>query len=201
MALTLTMTTELEAVNQMLSIIGERPVNDLETTVLTSAKIAQQKLHYTSRKIQARGWPCNEDYNYVLTPDSVTNEIVIPLTVISIGTFYQYEDYTIRDGKLYNRAKQSFQFTSPVTTNVIWFQEYDLLPEQLKDYIFIVAARELQAQYRTSTEKDKMTEKQEAEALIEVRKWKIRNSSRSILHNRPVNRVINRSYNPFGMGG
>ena len=55
-------TTELEAVNIMLSSIGEAPVNSLSSG-LVDAELAQTTLHNVSREVQAAGWSFNTEYN------------------------------------------------------------------------------------------------------------------------------------------
>ena len=54
-------TTELEAVNVMLSNIGESPVNTLEDDNVIDATVARTILKSISREVQALGWNFNTD--------------------------------------------------------------------------------------------------------------------------------------------
>ncbi len=55
MALTYTPTTELQAVNIMLALIGEQPVSTLESSY-TEALLARTELQNTSRAVQKKGY-------------------------------------------------------------------------------------------------------------------------------------------------
>ena len=55
-------TTELEAVNTMLSMIGEAPVNSLTGTLPLDATIAKNTLTEISREVQAAGWHYNTEF-------------------------------------------------------------------------------------------------------------------------------------------
>ena len=56
MATQITPTTELQAVNQMLSVIGEAPVNSITGTVTTDVSVAKNILDETSMSVQSMGW-------------------------------------------------------------------------------------------------------------------------------------------------
>ena len=55
MATQITPTTELQAVNQMLSVIGEAPVNSITGTVTTDVSVAKNILDETSMSVQSMG--------------------------------------------------------------------------------------------------------------------------------------------------
>ena len=67
--------TELEAVNRVLQMMGEAPVNSLSGQ-FGLAKQAQDTLTNVSRQVQAEGWSFNTDYEVTLTRNS-SNEIVV----------------------------------------------------------------------------------------------------------------------------
>jgi hypothetical protein len=64
--MTLTVTTKLEAVNTMLTSIGESPVNTITASTTTDVSIAIQILDNVSREVQSVGWYFNTDTNYKL---------------------------------------------------------------------------------------------------------------------------------------
>jgi hypothetical protein len=64
----LTLTTELDAVNLMLSTIGEAPINDLSASGLGDVAAAKTRLALTSRSIQTAGWHFNTEIDYELSP-------------------------------------------------------------------------------------------------------------------------------------
>ena len=65
----LTKTTELEAVNIMLSAIGEAPVSSLENTQLEDVAVAQNILNETIVDVQSTGYNFNTEYNFKINPD------------------------------------------------------------------------------------------------------------------------------------
>jgi len=63
-------TTELEAVNTILSAIGEAPINSLSGTLPIDATQAKNLLTEISREVQAAGWHYNSFYDYTLSRDT-----------------------------------------------------------------------------------------------------------------------------------
>jgi hypothetical protein len=62
------LTTKLEAVNIMISVIGESPVNTLSgTSVPVTVTQAVHALDETSKAIQSEGWHFNTEYDYPLS--------------------------------------------------------------------------------------------------------------------------------------
>ena len=64
--------TELEAVNVLLTTIGEAPVNTLTGNQVTDVTIARQVLNEVSREVQSQGWYFNTENGVTLTPDNNT---------------------------------------------------------------------------------------------------------------------------------
>lgn len=105
----LTATTKLEAVNVLLSCIGEAPVNSL-TSGLVDAETAETILNSVSREVQSQGWGFNTDYEREFTLDA-NNQIQIASDVLRIDMAERRTselDVVARGSKLYNRATNSF---------------------------------------------------------------------------------------------
>lgn len=64
------MTTELEAVNSMLSAVGEAPVASLEGPLPTDVVLARNILQRTSREVQEQGWRFNTEFGLEMTHDA-----------------------------------------------------------------------------------------------------------------------------------
>ena len=60
----ITPTSELQAVNIMLSSIGEAPVNSITGTTTVDVSTAKNILDETSMSIQSQGWHFNTHENY-----------------------------------------------------------------------------------------------------------------------------------------
>ena len=66
---TVTRTTELEAVNTILSTIGEAPINSLTGTLPVDATTAKNVLSEINREVQSAGWHYNSHYKVDLSRD------------------------------------------------------------------------------------------------------------------------------------
>ena len=78
----LTTTTKLEAINTMLSAIGESPVNSL-TSGLVDAEQAETILNSVNREVQSMGWSFNTDLKRQFVPDT-NKQIQIPSNILRI---------------------------------------------------------------------------------------------------------------------
>ena len=65
------LTTKLDAVNTMLGVIGELPVNSLGSGSQRSANVvlAENVLDETNREIQSEGFHFNTEHKYTLRKD------------------------------------------------------------------------------------------------------------------------------------
>ena len=182
MALT-TPTTELEAVNVMLSAIGEAPVSNLNDSALVDATLAQSIINETSVELQTRGLHCNTEINYPITPN-VKNEILLPLTCVKVDTtgVSRHIDATQRGNRLYDRGERSFtSFNKTVHVDMTLLLDFDDLPQHVKRYITVKAARRFQARFMGSETLAAFTAEDEREALIEFERTEAINEDSNIL--------------------
>lgn len=153
--------TKLDAVNILISNIGQAPTTTLQTTN-PQVNLAELVLDEVSSKVQTEGWVFNTERNYPFTPDAVTGEIPIPENVLRIdqpwGTDY---NVVIRGGKLYDRNEHSFVWDKQQYLNVTWLFDFEDLPEAAKEYITIRAANLFAMRATGSTEIAKYSEKEE----------------------------------------
>ena len=75
-------TTKLEAINTMLSAIGEAPVTQLNSG-LVEADIAETILESVNREVQGQGFHFNRELNVTFNPDS-NNNIVLASFILSL---------------------------------------------------------------------------------------------------------------------
>lgn len=143
--------TELDAVNAMLEFVSEPPINTIPSTGVSKGSIAYKILTRVSRSVQGEGLACNTDEKYTLIPDSETKEIKIPETMLSVIPTYRTDRYIIRDNKLYNIDKQTFQFDEPVKATVIHYLSFESLPQHVRDYVAMRAGFEFQKKFLTDS--------------------------------------------------
>jgi hypothetical protein len=136
--------TELDAVNQILSSVGQAPVTTLDLQN-PEVGIVLNTLREVSKMVQAEGWTFNTERNYELTPDSTTSEIPFPFNALSIDTNRQehYADFdpVRRNGKLYDRLNHTFNWEDPIKVDIVWYFDFLDLPPAIQAYITARAAR------------------------------------------------------------
>lgn len=159
-----TKTTKIQAVNTLLSNIGQAPTTTLDTTN-PQVSMAERVLDEVSNDVQAEGWAFNTEYGYPFSPELATSEIVIPENVLAVdapdGVLL---DVVIRNNKLYDRITKQFQWTRTQFLDVVWLFDFEELPEHARQYILIRAANLFAMRATGSTEVAKYSEKEEAHA-------------------------------------
>lgn len=135
----ITKATKLQAVNTIISNIGQAPVTNLESGN-PLVEMAEQILDEITIAVLAEGWEYNMERGYPFTPDS-NNQILIPDNVLSLDTKPGDGTQTvIRNGKLYDRVAHTYEFTGQQKLDVTWLFDFEELPEAFKNYITIRAA-------------------------------------------------------------
>ena len=137
-------TTKLEAVNIILSNIGQSPVVNL-TSGNPIVETAETVLDEISRTIQSEGWVFNTEYSYPINLDA-NNEIIFPSDMLQadlpVGSGAVVQ---LRNGKLYDKTNHTYDFSDhaengKVKLDVLWVFDFEDLPEAIKNYIIIRAA-------------------------------------------------------------
>ena len=141
---TYAVSTELDAVNQILSSVGQAPVTTLDLQN-PEVSIVLTTLREVSKMVQAEGWTFNTERNYELTPDTTTNQILFPFNALSIDTnrLAHYSDFdpVRREGKLYDRLNHTYTWDGPIKVDIVWYFDFPDLPPPLQAYISARAAR------------------------------------------------------------
>ena len=185
-------TTELEAINTMLSTIGESPVNTVEDTGNVDVVIARQILQSVSREVQARGWHFNTEINYTITPDS-EGYLVLPNTVLKADTVYpdSSKDVVVRGSKLYDRENHTYVFTNAVKVDMTILLTFDELPEVARNYVTIRASRIFQERVVGSDTLHAFNSQDEARAMVSLMEYEADTADLNILSgNYSVYRIL-----------
>ena len=139
-------TTELEAVNTILSTIGEAPLNTLIGTLPVDGTVAKNVLNEVSRDVQSEGWHFNTHYKVQLARNT-SNKIPLATNVVRVELNprkYPKQDYDVvqRNDLLYNLATNSDVFEKNFEdVVVVYLLNFADIPEQAKKYITIRSAR------------------------------------------------------------
>lgn len=186
-------TTELDAINTMLSSIGEAPVNTVEDNGVVDAVMARQILTTVSREVQARGWHFNTEKDYMLTPTFPEGEVRLPNTLLRIDTVKTHSDIDVvqRGQRLYDRRNHTYKFKQPLKVDMIIMLSFDEMPEVARQFITIRAARIFQERVVGSGELSQFSLKDEMRALVALREFEADTADYNILtDNYSVARVL-----------
>jgi len=141
---TYAVSTELDAVNQILSSVGQAPVTTLDLQN-PEVSIVLNTLREINKQVQSEGWIFNTERDYVMQPDSSTQEILYPYNVLQMDANVEYHknqyDLVRRNGKLYDRLNHTFQFTSDIHVDLTWYFDFTDVPPPVQTYIVARAAR------------------------------------------------------------
>jgi len=183
--------TELEAVNVLLTTIGEAPVNTLTGNQVTDVTIARQVLNEVSREVQSQGWFFNTENGVVLTPDNNKN-ILPPADTARIDS----RDFNIvvREDKLFDLDKFTYEFGGSIKVNIVYYQDFTVLPDSAKRYIAARAARIYADRLLNSETIHAMTSKDERQALVDLRQFEEETADYTMMDNISVSRITNRGF-------
>jgi len=141
---TYAVSTELDAVNQILSSVGQAPVTTLDLQN-PEVSIVLNTLREINKQVQAEGWIFNTERDYEMTPDETTEEISYPSNMLQIDTnrvkHKNKYDVVKRGTKLYDRLNHTFKFTAAVRADVVWYFDFTDVPAAVQAYITARAAR------------------------------------------------------------
>ena len=190
------LTTKLEAVNTMIAVIGEAPVNTLGGTAVPITVVqAENVLDETSRAIQSEGWHFNTEHEYPFTPDATNSKITLPSNVLTIDLdpqIYTDVDPVQRGNILYDRKNHTDIWTKEVKASVTFQLEFTEIPEQFRNYITIKAARIFSNRFLGSREIEGFALRDEVEAKARAIDSDSENADRTIFDNYSVMRVLDR---------
>jgi len=171
----LTLSTKLEAVNTIIGVIGESPVNSLGTGSSRPqiVVVAEQLLDQALKDIQAEGWHFNTEKTYTLLTNT-DNKAVLPSNTARVDASVGYHtdlDLVQRGTTLYDRKNHTDTFTEDtLTVDIVFLLEFDDMPEQFRTWATIRAARQMSARYIGSREMEAYTHLDEMKARSDARR-------------------------------
>lgn len=193
MTASLTQTSTLEAVNQMLFAIGEAPVNAVEDTGLVDTSVALRTLQNVSREVQKDGWHWNTEEGYVLATSDEgflwlpPNTLKVDTTGVDAGL-----DLVQRGNRLYDRVNHTYVFTKSVTVDMVVLLDFEECPEAARNYITLKAARRFQQNMVGSVELSGFQQQDELRALVALQNAEAESADYNMMNNSDVARVLAR---------
>lgn len=189
----ITLTTELEAVNEMLNAIGEGQVSSLDTG---NADVQQcvRLLRDHSRKCQSKGWWFNREEDFTITPD-IDGNLILPVNALKVdptGDDRYNKQFIQRGTRLYDPVNHTFAFTEPVTVEMVVGLEWDQLPQTARSYITASAGLEFTDTDFANEVRHAFTKARRDEAYLELLREDAEASDHNMLRDSDTSREMNR---------
>ena len=162
--------TELQAVNLLISAIGEAAVSSLETATTVEVTQAKNLLSNVNRAAQQKGWHFNTEWDVVLTRDSDDR---IPLSESILSVYQPGQLMTIRgrSGSMfaYDLDNNTFTWTKNLNNAVtITLLDFIDTPNTFRQYVTTRAARIFQEEIVGQVSAETVNRQEEAEAYADL---------------------------------
>lgn len=139
------MTTQLQAVNTMLTSIGQAPVTGLDQAnpELATATLI---LDTVREEVIGEGWNFNSEKGYTLLADG-NGDLTIPAGILNLSVNQEDSRFRVRavqrNGKLYDTLNHTFNWgaNASVSCDVVWDVAFEDLPSVFQTYVVQRAAR------------------------------------------------------------
>lgn len=173
--------SELQAINTMLSCIGEAPINSMDGARSADTAIAANILEEVSREVQSRGWWFNTVFNQTLTMD-VNGKVSVPQNWITVD--HADYDYMKRGAYLFNRTGNTDVFTTSITglEVMVWLEFVDL-PEPARRYIVMRASRSFFERLVGEQGRAAMLQSEESQAYLSLLQFESEQADCNIFDN------------------
>ena len=172
-------TSKLNAVNTLLAIIGEAPVNSLNPPLTGDVSLADQVLDEVSREVQGAGWSWNTMLYDSIPLDASTGQSQLPSNTLAVRfnpLSYPSQRFVLRGLRLFDRVKNTYDLrtslgvgmtgnTSDLVAEIVEELPWDSIPETGRRYIMIRAGRIFANRAVTSASIESYTAEDEEKAL------------------------------------
>lgn len=196
----LTLTSELEAINQMLAAIGEAEVSDVDPANLPDVANASRVLRSVLRSFLTRGWSFNTDTEYLI-PRTVEGYIQVPATALYADVSRsEYRDGVRRGNRMWDRANHTFVWDRDLKLDLKWFLPFEEIPEAARTWVTIRAAREFARESLGEPLTDRFTEEAEQQAWVAFFQDEAERADHNIFDGGDMHLLLNRSVHSFRVG-
>ena len=167
---TLVPINELQAVNMLLSAIGEAAVSSLETATTVDVTQAKNLLSNINREVQQKGWHFNTEWDVILSLDS-DSRIPLGTSILSIYSPTKLTTIRGREGSsfLYDLDNNTFTWGASVNDAVtITLLDFEDIPQTARQYITSKAARIFQEEIIGQVSAESVNRQEEVEAYADL---------------------------------
>lgn len=192
--------TELDAVNKILSSIGEDSISTLLIADdLADAASALGKLREISRQVQAGGWHCNSQQDVTLSING-NNEFTVPVNTLKVDStgVDKWTNVSMRRNTadtsfvLYDHEENALTWSSRTTmlVDITYYLPFGQLTPMLQHYIMYRAGHEFQKTSLGSVVLWEFTKEDVAVSLAEAEAEESENEDTNVLRQSPSVRAI-----------
>jgi hypothetical protein len=179
--------TQLDAVNDMLGLLGELPVNDLEQAhpLVPSALryLNQANTTYQSKKM----W-FNVEYP-TLTPQT-DGKIMVPNDTASVDSLTEYPRLAVRGRFLYNLDAVTGVFSEPIKVRLHRIVPFEDAPISVRALVSAQASLAFSRNYDGDPVKTSEVKQELAQHIINVNTESIRNAKANLFRRSGVARIM-----------
>lgn len=187
-------TTELEAINIMLTAIGESPVDTTDALDFADASVAKQILGNVNREVQSRGWAWNLEKSYTVLPNA-QNKFQLPLNALRVDETENRSDVDMvhRGIYLYDRKNNTYTPDIPsIDVDLVLALPFEELPEPNRRYIILRATRIFQERVLGSSTLSEFQRNDEKQAWAECINYDVDVEDANILTGSTPASILNR---------
>ena len=163
----------LGAVNEMLSAIGEPPVNTLEGEANLDVSNALRILMTVNREIQSKGWTFNIEKNLTLFPDAFSGMIPFDLDILNMRSSATSTPYVNIGGYVFDRLTRQDRFEGPISVDVIRQRTLEEMPECFRRWIVVRASKRFAGRFLADPSTIDMLNAEENEARVECNTFEL----------------------------
>ena len=186
---------KLDAVNDMLSAIGESEVNSLETRAV-DARTALRVLDRTTKRVLQRGWSYNTEHRVELAV-TASGEVHLPANILKVDYLAvktgQVKVIVQRGLRLYDRTNKTYRIDVPVYVDMVLELKFEELPETTRTYITARATRIFQAGYVGSAQVHEHIKEEERAAWVELLRAETEEADQTVFDNPEMRPYLDRS--------
>ncbi|NBK20412.1 MAG: phage tail protein [Spirochaetia bacterium] len=169
----LSTSAELDAINDILSAIGEPPVSSLDAEANADVANARRILSNMNRRVQSTGWTFNIEEGVTLTPDVFSKLINYLPTFLKVNSVSGSTLYVKRGEFVYDTSTKTDMFDGPIQVNIIQLRDYDEMPWCFRDYIVAKAARQFNMRFFGDESVDSKLAQEESEARVACNEYEL----------------------------
>ena len=196
----------VDAVNVLLTNIGEQPVDSLANQQAQEVRMAERTLREFQKDGQARAWSWNTEHCYPFDVDPSSKEITVPDSCLAfeVDPYKWNGRFMVRGKRVYDKLNRTYKVgndttITQLTANVVWMLSWDESPEVFNRWTTIRSARVFSTRVLGSDSITQFTAVDEQAALTELQRVEMMQSNPNALTDGPWSGPIP-TYSPaFGL--